>query len=236
MEDRLAILNAIADVIERSSIYTESKGTVEVERLYLLTVSLDEFVQMFPLSAFEANDKVTQEDRFYDVRLGPRWQLADTDHCVRIRSVRGKNGSFVKAEIKVAYPGPLSNPNARYSPAEKLTNQVDAEEWMRHLEFLGFQVEREYRKERVPFSCEKDYSGFEVELEADQFTDDPCNGPLSGRSFVSLSIETEGDRRTQAEQALGVVRRELQSAGIELVECKGNYEDYFYGREVLLTG
>ena len=33
MKDRTKILNAISDVLCRSSIYTESKGTVEVEKL-----------------------------------------------------------------------------------------------------------------------------------------------------------------------------------------------------------
>ncbi len=45
MKDRTTILNAISDVLRRSSIYIAPQGTVEVERLYLLEDSVDSLVE-----------------------------------------------------------------------------------------------------------------------------------------------------------------------------------------------
>lgn len=75
---------------------------------------------LIPSSLFTAHDQITQQDVLHDIRLKKGWQLADTNHYARLRTVRDTDGRFSKPEIKVAYPGPLSNPNARYSPAEKL--------------------------------------------------------------------------------------------------------------------
>ena len=180
MKNWIGILRAIADVVERSSIYVELKGTVEVERLYLLEEGLRRFAQKMPPSFFQAKQEVQQEDRFLDIPIGRRWQLADTDHYVRIRVVRDNDGKFMKGEIKVGYAGPQSNPSARFSPAEKLMEH-EVEMWYNHLKFLGFEVERQYKKRRIPFVAGHKYQGFDVELEADYFTDDYCNGKLSGR-------------------------------------------------------
>lgn len=232
MKNWTLILRAIANVIERSSIYSETKGTVEVERLYLLEKGLEHFVQTMPLSLFEAKQKVEQEDCFFDIRLGDRWQLADTDHYIRIRVVRDQSGLFLKGEIKVGYPGPQSNPNARFSPAEKLTED-EVKIWQNYLEFLGLEIERRYKKHRIPFTAKRCYQGFDVELEADCFMDDLCNGKLAGRFFVSISVETEGSKREKAEKALLKIRKDIEHVGIILKECDGNYEDYFYGRKLL---
>ncbi len=229
MKDRTTILNAISDVLRRSSIYIAPQGTVEVERLYLLEDSVDSLVECLKSSAFLATKKVLQEDAFFDMRTGIRWQLADTDHYVRIRVVRDSKTKFKKGEIKVGYPGPLSNPNARYSPAD-LLSENEVGQWKTYLQFLGFQVEREYRKERVPFKCSQNFKGFQVELEADHFMHDDCNRKLAGESFVSLSIETEGNKRQDAELALDEVKKELERKGVKLIKCAGNYEYYFYGK------
>jgi adenylate cyclase class IV len=232
MKNQTMILRAIADVIGRSSIYTEAKGIVEVEKLYLLEKGLDRFLQIVPVSVLDAGERVTQEDYFYDIPLKGRWQLADTDHYIRLRTVHGKDGRFVNAEIKISYPGPLSNPNARYSPAEKLTEK-EVEDWGQHLKFLGLEVERQYQKQRVPCICKQKYDGFTIEIEADRFEDEPFNGPLAARSFVSISIETEGPHRESAEEVLLRAKQELETTGVALKECEGNYEDYFYGRKIL---
>jgi adenylate cyclase class IV len=232
MKDRSTIVTAIADVLSRSSIYRAAKGTVEVEKLYLLPRGLGEFVERMRMAgefAFAASPPVTQYDAFYDLRIGERWQLADTDHYVRIRVVRNKENQFQDGEIKIAYPGPRSNPSARYSPAEKLCAE-EVEHWQQYLSFLGFSREREYRKTRISFASERSIEGYEVELEVDEFADSPCNRILAGTSFVSLSIETEGDKRQPAEAILDELALRFSSKGFMMVACDGNYEDYFYGK------
>jgi len=232
MKNGTEILRALADVVDRSAIYTEAQGTIEVEKLYLLPHGLQDFVTKVSGSLFQARDEVEQSDAFYDIKLGNRWQLADTDHYVRIRVVQNSASEFLKAEIKIAYPGPRSNPNARYSPAEGLADsEVGA--WEAHLALLGFQVERRYEKSRVPFTCTRPYGRFHVELEADHFMSDRGNGFLADRSFVSLSVETDGTQRAEAEEALAKALSDLKTVGIDLVECAGNYEDYFYGHKQL---
>jgi len=241
MKEPRRILDAIANVLERSSIYSKAKGTVEVERLYLLPKGLEVFVQNVPRSCFEAEQEITQEDCFFDIGLDRAghpamtepWQLADTDHCIRIRTVRNSSAVFLEGEIKVAYPGPQSNPNARFSPADKLT-EGEVEVWNHHLRFLGFEIERTYRKRRVPFKGKRLYQDLHVELEADCWNDDSCNGEvLAGESFVTISVETEGSQLAIAERALCEAKKDIENAGIVLIECDGTYEDYFYGRKKL---
>ncbi|MBM3234686.1 hypothetical protein FJZ31_00125 [Candidatus Poribacteria bacterium] len=232
MINRIPILSAITDVIKRSSIYSESKGTVEFERLYFIAEGLENFVSITQNGFAQPDPEIIQEDFFFDIRRGDKWQLADTDYFVRLRIVRNRQGEFEKGEIKVGYPGPLSNPNARFSPAEKLTEDA-IKAWENHLKFLGFELERRYKKKRIPFKISKRYQGFEMELEADKFTEDSFNGTLAGKSFVSISIEAEGSENVKAEEALMQAYKELNKLGVSIKECVGNYEYYYYGREVL---
>lgn len=230
MRRPITILRAIADVVERSSIYTVSRGTVEVERLYHVPSGLDGLVSALSGTSFEAKQELLQEDSFYDLASGEGWQLADTDHHIRIRVVRASGGAFLEGEIKVAYPAPLSNPNARFSPAETLTEE-ETNRWRAQLESLGFGLERQYRKKRVSFRSLRKYRGFEVELEADRFLDHECNGRLAGESFLAVSVETEGPHRIEAELAVLEAKAAIDAAGVVSSVCEGNYEDLFYARE-----
>jgi len=235
MPNQISIISAITDVINRSSIYSESKGIIEVEKLYYIPNGLDDFKQKIPVDKFKADKLIRQEDSFFDIKLNDgRWQLSDTDHFIRIRKIYDTDGIFQKGEIKIGYPGLMSNHNIRFSPAEKLT-EGPAIEWCRYLTFIGFEIERQYKKQRIPFISKQKYQNFDVELEVDRFDDNECNRKLAGISFSTISVETDGIRRIEAEQALIDAKKDIEKTGIILKECTGNYEDYFYCRKNLPT-
>lgn len=229
--NRLPIIQALADVIGRSSIYVEAAGPLEVERLYRVRTGLSGLVRSVPVELFIAGEELELEDVFFDIPVGDIWQLANTDHYVRVRTVRDGKGDFREGEIKVAYPSPSSNPNARFSPAEKLANDRNVRQWRESLEFLGMKESRRSTKRRVMLRARQSYGGFPVELEADDFSHDASNGKLAGLCFVSISIEATGMMLEDAERGLRHARNALVTAGIDLVECEGNYEDYFSGRK-----
>lgn len=221
------IFCAINDVVQRTSMYSAPTGNVEIEQLFLLDASLTHFVQMIgEMPGFSKGKPIFQQDEFFDLRLDRRWMLSDTDHYIRLREQRSPEGGFASAELKVGYPGSLSNKNVRPAVDHAL-HESGVSKWHHILGELGFEIERRYKKHRVPFLTATEVAESVVELECDVFVDAEHNGPLAGRSFVSLSVEATGDRRPDVERALAVTLAQLRSA-TTLIECDGNYESYFY--------
>jgi hypothetical protein len=222
------VLDAISDVLRLADAYSTVTGKVEVERLYSAGTDLTTLLTALnSAGTFEVAPPVQQLDVFFDVRPYGNWLLAATNHYIRLRQERAETGSFIRAEIKKAYPGPDWNPNARPARDCRLTeNELCT--WRDILGAFGLQPEREYVKWRVSCTSIEKFDGLAIELEIDHFTKDICNGALVGRAFVSSSIEVAGTDHERAELALRKFVTVLDSLGIPLVACAGCYEDYFY--------
>jgi len=222
------VLVAISDALHLVQAYSGETGKVEVERLYSVGTSFSTFLAALQSAeAFTIKPAIQQRDMFFDLRRGDHWLMSATDHYVRLREERTHNGSFIRGEVKKAYPGPSWNPNAR--PAKDcVLAEEEIPAWRRMLEALGLRPEREYLKRRVGCVSIEKFEGMSIELEIDHFADDSCNGVLSGQAFVSSSVEVPGADQQKAELALANVLRVLSSLGVPFVACAGSYEDYFY--------
>jgi adenylate cyclase class IV len=224
------VFHAISDVVQRTSVYASSRSKLEVERLFWLGSGFDSFLASVSATGHFAKEScVIQADSFFDVSHDGRWLLAETDHYVRLREQRCEDAAFLDAELKIAYPGLLSNRNIRPAVDNAVTAD-EAAEWEKVLTMLGFSLERRYVKRRFTFRSEARFANLNVELEADEFENDPKNGPLAQSAFVSISVETAGSEHRSGHSALEESLAALSSCGIHLVECEGNYEDYYYRR------
>jgi hypothetical protein len=224
------VLQGIGEVIKRTALYSSSAGKVEVERLFLLDTGFEDFLAAASSTGdFTCGPPVQQQDTFFDLNHGSRWLLAESDHYVRLREQRSCDGVYLGGELKVAYPGLSSNPNARPAVDHPLA-EGEVGRWRDVLAVFGLDPERCYTKRRVPFVSTAKFDGLTVELEADRFADDRDNRLLAGSAFVSVSVEVPGSDHPLGESALGRALAALRSHGIRLVECGGNYESYFYGR------
>jgi hypothetical protein len=222
------ILQGICNVVNRTSVYSSAGGKLEVERLFWLGTGFDAFlVGASSTGEFTGEPPIQQEDSFFDLNHGGRWLLAETDHYVRLREQRSDDGAFLDAELKVAYPGLSSNPNARPAVDHPLT-EGEIAQWRAILLASGLDLERRYAKRRVPLKSTAKFNELQVELEADRFEDDPRNGGLADHAFVSISVEAPGSDYRLAQSVLEQALTILGSHGIHLVECEGNYETFYY--------
>jgi adenylate cyclase class IV len=225
---------ALGDIAERMKRYASTEHKNEVERLFLIDVTIDDLVaKVVPSGRFEVVQQVTQDDLFLDVFHDGRPLCADTDHYVRIRREKSRSAVFVGGELKIGYPGPASARNIRPAEDQKLTEE-DIQAWHHILTLQGFQLEREYHKHRTIMRSTGEFGNHVVELEIDGFTepssDGKRNGGLGNHNFVSFSVEVTGSHRRSAEQAIDKAVRYLDEQRCYLTEVNGNYEDIFYGR------
>lgn len=224
-----AIVRGICDVVNRTSVYSSVTGKVEVERLFGLGTDFDAFlVAVSSTGEFTRKLPIQQQDSFFDLKHDGRWLLAESDHYVRLREQRSEDAAFLGAELKVAFPGLMSNANARPAVDHALT-EGELPKWRDILLAFGLNLERRFRKCRVPFRSTARFNNLLVELEVDRFAIDASNGCLGNNAFVSISVETPGTDYRLAESVLEQTLSMLGSHGIHLVECKGNYESYYYG-------
>ena len=235
MTKELTLIQALSDVVQRvtrtsASLHVE---TVEVERLYLMGEEWNTFTQKALTAGFRQGDDVSQEDEFHDLQCGNKYLLSEWDYYLRIRKEATTTSADVVAEIKVSYPGPRSNRNAREAVELRDLTTDQCEYWRKHFEKLGFVVERKYEKKRRPFARQSGVRGFSVTLEADEFSSNDCNGRVKNRRFLSISIETEPGKREEAEVVLDNMESDLVNAGAKIIRLDGNYEDYYYGEKEL---
>ena len=120
-------------------------------------------------------------------------------------------GLFLKGEVKIAYPGPRSNPNLRPCQDDSI-DELGVDEWVRFLESsLGFQRERTYEKQRWRFRTPHPVGRHEAEVEADRFTSAADNRALAGHAFFALSVEVMAEDRSSAYESLDSAFRLLMS-------------------------
>lgn len=195
----------------------------EVELLFRALCSGEEFVTSISES-FEVTGRVSQHDSFLD----NDGQLGWIDAYLRARTETSKDGR--EFELKAAYPGLFGKPSIRPATDERL-DEEGFKQRLAEARERGFVEVRAFRKDRIECRSLNPYLGQQVGLEVDHFSNVPENKSLAGCTFVSFSIEIEGNKREEAEKALELAISETMKV-VPLIECRdANYEMYYFGHK-----
>lgn len=195
----------------------------EVEILFYVPCSGEDFVEAIRKS-FEVVGRVSQHDSFLD----KDGLLGLIDAYLRARTEISTEGrSF---ELKAAHPGLFGKPSIRPATDERL-DEEGFKQRLAEAKERGFCEVRAFRKDRIECHSLNSFLGRHVGLEVDHFSNVSENKSLAGRTFVSFSIEIEGNEREEAEKALELAISETMKV-VPLIECRdANYEAYYFGHK-----